>query len=59
LQLKELESQLAAATEAAAEASAKASTADESASRNLAAAVADKDRELAELLSVKARPYCP
>ena len=54
-QLKELEAQLAAATEAAAEASTKASNADQSVSRDWAAAVSDKDRVLSELLSVKAR----
>ena len=57
MQLKELESQLASATEAAAEASSKSTTADASASRDLTAAVAEKDRVLAELLLVKVRPY--
>ncbi len=51
-----MESQLAAATEATAEALAKATTADATGSRDLAAAVADRDRVLAELLEVKVRP---
>lgn len=58
-QLKELEAQLAAGTEAAAEASAKATTADATADRDWAAAVSEKDRVLAELLSVKVRTHTP
>ena len=53
VQLKDLEAQLTAATEAAAEAKASATTADASAGRDYVAAVSDKDRVLAELLSVK------
>ncbi len=45
--------QLTAANEAAAEAAARATTAGASAGSDWATAVADKDRILAELLSVK------